>query len=278
MLAKKFKKETTPYSNYFRDVEAQVAANQMAIDFNKFVKQYNIGEIRHLSVAVLQIKEDDTTYSFWGIERNSQEHFIRFNNNAGHLKEDHPLPQAFVHYSYRKAHGEFLYCDLQGWRNGDLYLLTDTMRLKKGKVKEENLMGLVMEKHPTNSITGLCRLPICQRLRLGGVQAKNLFVEESPATTLPSEATQTQTHTQTQTQTQTQTATAVRTQTLATQTQTRTYIEPGTIPKGDEDNWLEADTGECLLFILSLMIPNQQLTTQYQYQYTDSADFTKLSV
>eukprot|EP01102_Stenamoeba_stenopodia_P015347 TRINITY_DN5215_c0_g1_i1.p1 TRINITY_DN5215_c0_g1~~TRINITY_DN5215_c0_g1_i1.p1 ORF type:complete len:355 (-),score=67.59 TRINITY_DN5215_c0_g1_i1:65-1129(-) len=249
MLAKKFKKETTPYSCYFRDVEAQVAANQMALQFNKYLTKYvSDHEIRHLQVAVLQIKEDDTSYSFWGIERNSKEHFIRFNNNAGHIKLDHALPQAFVHYSYIASNKQFLFCDLQGWRNGDSFLLTDTMQLHRSK--DAVNINLVMEKHQTNHLTNLCSLPLCQKLGLGGVSTTNMFDEESSssssigtasALTTTSEATQTWTETYNQIQTQGR-----------TQTQTCTYVETQPISLGGDTAFLEQDT--------------------------ESVDFTKLSI
>mmetsp|Transcript_13234 Transcript_13234/g.20034 ORF Transcript_13234/g.20034 Transcript_13234/m.20034 type:complete len:590 (+) Transcript_13234:47-1816(+) len=51
--------------------------------------------------------------------------FLKWNSNSGWVGDENVTVQAFCHWTYHYSKGEFLFCDAQGVRKAEKYILTD---------------------------------------------------------------------------------------------------------------------------------------------------------
>uniref|UniRef100_A0A7S0HM43 Alpha-type protein kinase domain-containing protein n=1 Tax=Hanusia phi TaxID=3032 RepID=A0A7S0HM43_9CRYP len=110
MVAKRCKKEVDP-SDYFNAVMNQLLANDFAQEFNSKVASSNM---KFVPVYVYKILDGESKNKYFCVEPKLNGHYVKHNDNNGHVDTFCLLPQAFSHFTYEKSNRTMLVCDIQG--------------------------------------------------------------------------------------------------------------------------------------------------------------------
>lgn len=95
--------------------------------------------VAYVPVQLMRLKNE-----FWALEPYIDGEFLKFNNNYGSVMKDllpqHPIPQAFSHFTYEYSYGTLMVTDIQGIVTADEYIFTDpAIHTKEGVSVTEKL-------------------------------------------------------------------------------------------------------------------------------------------
>jgi len=142
-VVKVFKEEyARNYDQWVPDLVAHKRAVKMAESFNRLRLHVSPRcTIQVLSPLIARVDTLGGFYLFWvwnisppsnvreneyvSLEPYLEGHWQKFNSNAGWCDESSMLLQAFSHWSACKSGYKYLLCDLQGVKQGNVYMITD---------------------------------------------------------------------------------------------------------------------------------------------------------
>lgn len=118
-VVKSFKQEEeNAMAQMIEDMRAQVLCKAFALEFNSFLRaDYTVDFI--VATGWQDKSKGATPNSYISIEPFIEGEYVKYNNNAGHVREDSSDPfnaaaQAFSHFTFERSFGYFMVTDLQG--------------------------------------------------------------------------------------------------------------------------------------------------------------------
>lgn len=142
---------------YYRDVEMQTVARNLARQFNTYNPPKKVDFVKAWLIRL----DKRVGKPICGVERFINGPYRKHNNNYGYVNEnERNTPQAYSHYTYEATKHTLLVCDIQGV--GDMYTDPQVHNIEhrgfgKGNMGPKGIQKFV-ETHTCN--------PICRYLRL----------------------------------------------------------------------------------------------------------------
>jgi len=100
---------------YFDEAMTQMVAESYAQEFNRECSNmkldYNVGFV---PVSVLHLKTPEGRRLIYNVEPMLKGHYLKHNDNDGHVETKLLLPQAFSHYTYERSNNLLVVVDIQG--------------------------------------------------------------------------------------------------------------------------------------------------------------------
>jgi len=100
---------------YFDEAMTQMVAESYAQEFNRECSKkglsYNVGFV---PVSVLHLKTPEGRRLIYNVEPMLKGHYIKHNDNDGHIETNLLLPQAFSHYTHERSNNLLVVVDIQG--------------------------------------------------------------------------------------------------------------------------------------------------------------------
>jgi len=181
--AKIFKDNEGPQA-YFDEAMTQMVAESYAQQFNRECAKknlvYNVGFV---PVSVLHVKTPDGRKKLYNLEPMLKGHYMKHNDNDGHIETKLLLPQAFSHYTYERSNNLSVVVDIQGV--GSFYTdpqihSFDGEGFGLGNMGQEGLTRF-LKTHECNGICRLVGLPPVTVKETDYEMAKRLQNEENIA-------------------------------------------------------------------------------------------------
>jgi len=166
---------------YFDEAMTQMVAESYAQEFNRECSKmdltYNVGFV---PVSVLHLKTPEGRRLIYNVEPMLKGHYIKHNDNDGHIETNLLLPQAFSHYTYERSNNLLVVVDIQGV--GSFYTdpqihSFDGEGFGLGNMGQEGLTKF-LKTHECNEICGLLRLPNVTIKETDYEMARRLQAEE----------------------------------------------------------------------------------------------------
>jgi len=114
------------YAQAHMQAVAAFLANDFSIKLNRLYPGYSL---QYIPVELVRFLTRPSGKNYFALEPFLQGQFYKFNNNTGFvdkwLENQHPIPQAFSHFSHTYSKGLLLVVDLQGEVEGCTYRFTD---------------------------------------------------------------------------------------------------------------------------------------------------------
>lgn len=179
--AKVFKDGEGPQA-YFDEAMTQMVAESYAQEFNrecsKRALEYNVGFV---PVSVLHLKTQDGKRLIYNVEPMLKGHYLKHNDNDGHVETKLLLPQAFSHYTYERSNNLLVVVDIQGV--GSFYTdpqihSFDGEGFGLGNMGQDGLTKF-LKTHTCNGICRLLQLPKVTVKETDHEMAKRLQDEEN---------------------------------------------------------------------------------------------------
>jgi len=100
---------------YFDEAMTQMVAESYAQEFNRECAKkglaYNVGFV---PVSVLHLKTNEGRRLIYNVEPMLKGHYLKHNDNDGHVETNLLLPQAFSHYTHERSNNLLVVVDIQG--------------------------------------------------------------------------------------------------------------------------------------------------------------------
>jgi len=100
---------------YFDEAMTQMVAESYAQEFNRECAKkdltYNVGFV---PVSVLHLKTPEGRRLIYNVEPMLKGHYLKHNDNDGHVETNLLLPQAFSHYTHERSNNLLVVVDIQG--------------------------------------------------------------------------------------------------------------------------------------------------------------------
>jgi len=169
---------------YFDEAMTQMVAESYAQEFNRECSKkclaYNVGFV---PVSVLHLKTPEGRRLIYNVEPMLKGHYLKHNDNDGHVETELLLPQAFSHYTYERSNNLLVVVDIQGV--GSFYTdpqihSFDGEGFGLGNMGQEGLTKF-LKTHECNDICRLLELPAVTLKETDYEMAKRLQNEEMKA-------------------------------------------------------------------------------------------------
>jgi len=167
---------------YFDEAMTQMVAESYAQEFNRECSKkrldYNVGFV---PVSVLHLKTPEGRRLIYNVEPMLKGHYLKHNDNDGHVETKLLLPQAFSHYTYERSNNLLVVVDIQGV--GSFYTdpqihSFDGEGFGLGNMGQDGLTKF-LKTHNCNDICRLLRLPVVTVQETDFEMAKRLQDEEN---------------------------------------------------------------------------------------------------
>lgn len=114
------------YAQAHMQAVASFLANDFSIKLGRIWPGYSL---QYIPVELVRFLTRPSGKNYFALEPFLQGQFVKFNNNSGfvdkYYETQHPIPQAFSHFSHTYSKGLLLVVDLQGETDGCTYRFTD---------------------------------------------------------------------------------------------------------------------------------------------------------
>jgi len=166
---------------YFDEAMTQMVAESYAQEFNRECSKkglpYNVGFV---PVSVLHLKTPEGRRLIYNVEPMLKGHYIKHNDNDGHIETNLLLPQAFSHYTHERSNNLLVVVDIQGV--GSFYTdpqihSFDGEGFGLGNMGQEGLTKF-LKTHECNQICHLLDLPAVTVKETDYEMARRLQAEE----------------------------------------------------------------------------------------------------
>jgi len=166
---------------YFDEAMTQMVAESYAQEFNRECSKkqlsYNVGFV---PVSVLHLKTPEGRRLIYNVEPMLKGHYIKHNDNDGHIETNLLLPQAFSHYTHERSNNLLVVVDIQGV--GSFYTdpqihSFDGEGFGLGNMGQEGLTKF-LKTHECNDICRLLGLPAVTVKETDYEMARRLQAEE----------------------------------------------------------------------------------------------------
>jgi len=166
---------------YFDEAMTQMVAESYAQEFNRECSKKNLNfNVGFVPVSVLHLKTQDGRRLIYNVEPLLKGHYVKHNDNDGHVETKLQLPQAFSHYTYERSNNLLVVVDIQGV--GSFYTdpqihSFDGEGFGLGNLGREGLEKF-LKTHKCNHVCGLLQLPKVTVTETDYEMAKRLQEEE----------------------------------------------------------------------------------------------------
>jgi len=166
---------------YFDEAMTQMVAESYAQEFNRECSKkklnYNVGFV---PVSVLHLKTAEGRRLIYNVEPMLKGHYLKHNDNDGHVETNLLLPQAFSHYTYERSNNLLVVVDIQGV--GSFYTdpqihSFDGEGFGLGNMGQEGLTKF-LKTHECNDICAWLNLPAVTLKETDYEMARRLQEEE----------------------------------------------------------------------------------------------------